>query len=51
MIEDRDVGQRYAERPRATANLLFITEHGDSRQALFGYFRRGDDRPVVFAFG
>src|SRR5262249_54085829 len=50
MIEDRDIGQRDAERPGAAADLLFIAEHGDSRQPLFGDFRRGDDRPVVFAF-
>jgi hypothetical protein len=51
MVEYRDVGQRDAERARAAADLLLIAQHGDSRQSLFGYFRRGDDRPVVFAFG
>jgi hypothetical protein len=39
------------ETPSERARLRIFSSHGDSRQSLFGYFRRGDDRPIVFAFG
>src|SRR5262249_44731514 len=50
VVEDQDVGQRNPERGRARADLPFVPEDGDSGDALFGDFRRGDDRAVVPAF-
>ncbi len=51
MIQNQDVSQADAQRCGAAANLFFVAQHSDAGQPFFSDFRRGDDCPVVAAFG